>query len=130
MFIAAVLALLVCVPASGKSAADAAPQWHMLDEYCSACHNDDDFYGGLTLSSIAAGDTAAGENTEEWEKILRMVDGGEMPPRKKPQPTPQARAAFTQWLRGSIDARAATHPNPGRATLRRLNRAEYANAGA
>ncbi len=97
-------------------------------KYCSGCHNDDDFYGGLTLSSISAADTAAGENTEEWEKILRMLDAGEMPPRKKPQPTPQARAAFTQWLRSSIDARAAAHPDPGRATLRRLNRAEYANA--
>ncbi len=128
-FIAAAVALLACAPASGKPAAtDSATQWHLLDEYCSACHNDDDFYGGLTLSSISATDTAKGDNTEEWEKILRMMDTGEMPPRKKPQPTPQARAAFTHWLQGSLDAHAAVHPNPGRATLRRLNRAEYANA--
>jgi hypothetical protein len=51
-----------------------------------------------------------------------------MPPRSRPQPAPDERASFTQWLESSLDRYAAEHPNPGRATLRRLNRAEYANA--
>ncbi len=45
-----------------------------------------------------------------------------------PRPDKAAVAAFTNWLAGALDAAAAAHPNPGRPTLHRLNRAEYSNA--
>jgi hypothetical protein len=70
----------------------------------------------------------SGASLAQWEKILRMTSRGEMPPRNRPQPSPEAMADFTHWLEASLDTYAAAHPNPGRATLRRLNRAEYANA--
>jgi mono/diheme cytochrome c family protein len=100
----------------------------MLDDYCSRCHNDTDKIADLSFEDLRNRDVLHGDHAEEWEKILRRTSLNEMPPRSKPQPDPAARAAFVQWLQGSLDGYAATHPDPGRATLRRLNRVEYANA--
>jgi hypothetical protein len=100
----------------------------LLDKYCSRCHNDERMAGDWSLATIRTTDLATGANLAQWEKILRMTSQGEMPPRKRPQPPVEAMTSFTHWLEASLDGYAAAHPNPGRATLRRLNRAEYANA--
>lgn len=122
--------LLAAVPARADVAAHeaAAQAGQLLTQYCSRCHNDERMAGDWSLSSVDVADLAAGANRAQWEKILRMTRRGEMPPRNRPQPSAEARAAFTQYLEASLDAYAAAHPDPGRATLRRLNRAEYANA--
>ncbi|MDB5972211.1 MAG: hypothetical protein JWQ90_4661 [Hydrocarboniphaga sp.] len=109
-------------------ASEAAGHEQLLDQYCSRCHNDERMAGDWSLTSVQTGDLASGAHLAQWEKILRMTTRGEMPPRSKPQPSPEAMKDFTQWLETSLDAHAKAHPNPGRATLRRLNRAEYANA--
>ena len=100
----------------------------MLDTYCSRCHNDDDKVAGLSIEDLRDVDLTHGAHAEEWEKILRRTSLGEMPPLNKPQPDAPTRAAFVQWLQSSRDAYAAAHPDPGRITIRRLNRVEYANA--
>lgn len=100
----------------------------LLDKYCSSCHNDDDKVAKFSIDDLRATDVAHGAHAEEWEKILRRTSLGEMPPRNKDQPDPATRAAFVQWLQTSLDGYATAHPDPGRATLRRLNRVEYANA--
>ena len=51
-----------------------------------------------------------------------------MPPQGMPRPDAATMDRFATWLETSIDRAAAAHPNPGRATLHRLNRTEYANA--
>jgi hypothetical protein len=51
-----------------------------------------------------------------------------MPPRGMKRPSKEEIADFTNWLEGSLDKMGAANPDPGRATLRRMNRAEYANA--
>ncbi|MDI1295147.1 MAG: DUF1587 domain-containing protein [bacterium] len=100
----------------------------MLDQYCSRCHNDTDRIANLSIEDLRGVDLMHGANVEEWEKVLRRTAQGEMPPLNKPQPDPADRAAFVHWLQTSLDAYAAAHPDPGRATIRRLNRVEYANA--
>jgi mono/diheme cytochrome c family protein len=100
----------------------------LLDQYCSRCHNDDDKVAGLSMDDLRESDLRQGAHAELWEKILRRTSQNEMPPHNKPQPDPAMRAAFVQWLQTSLDAHAAAHPDPGRATIRRLNRVEYANA--
>jgi mono/diheme cytochrome c family protein len=128
---AVALALLALIP---SWAGAAAPTTHppeglaLVREYCGKCHNDDRLSAGLTFDDLRTEDLQNGERLGDWEGILRMTARGEMPPRDRPQPAPESRAAFTHWLEGALDARAAAHPDPGRATLRRLNRAEYANA--
>ena len=67
-------------------------------------------------------------NDETWEKILRKLSLGEMPPATAVKPPKELRAEFTGWLSTSLDGIAAQHPDPGLTVLRRLNRAEYANA--
>jgi hypothetical protein len=100
----------------------------MLDQYCSRCHNEFDEVAGLSIDDLKAGDLAHGENVDRWEKVLRKVATGEMPPDDKPQPEPVQRAAFTTWLATARGHYAAANPDPGLSTVRRLNRVEYANA--
>jgi len=100
----------------------------MLDQYCARCHNDFDAVAGLSVADLKADDLATGRHAEEWEKILRRVAAGEMPPHSKAQPDPAMRAAFVEWLDTSRASFAAANPDPGRSTIRRLNRSEYANA--
>jgi hypothetical protein len=121
------LALMHAVARGAEAPAALAPQpW--LEQYCSRCHNDERMTADFTLTSIDPADLHSGRNVAIWEKILRMTGLGEMPPRNRPQPTAETRAAFAGWLQTSLDSYAAAHPDPGRATLRRLNRSEYANA--
>jgi mono/diheme cytochrome c family protein len=100
----------------------------IIDKHCTSCHNDIDKVANLSLEDLKITDPAQGANNPEWERVLRRVSLGEMPPKSKPQLDPAERNQFTGWLQTSLDARAAAHPDPGRATIRRLNRVEYANA--
>ncbi|MES2605498.1 MAG: DUF1592 domain-containing protein, partial [Pseudomonadota bacterium] len=106
----------------------AEPSEHFLATYCSACHNDEDWAGSLSFDYLPASSLHGGDKLPEWEKILRKTRLGEMPPADQLQPPPEAMAAFRGWLENSLDNRAVVHPDPGRATLRRLNRSEYGNA--
>lgn len=107
-------------------AADGPPP--MLDAFCSRCHNDIDLVADLSIEYLREADLKQGKHVDAWEKILRRVSQNEMPPHHKAQPDPAQRADFLQWLQGARDSYAAAHPDPGRSTIRRLNRVEYANA--
>jgi hypothetical protein len=100
----------------------------MLEQFCSRCHNDIDMTGKFSMDDLRGDDVLIGKHADEWEKILRRTSLGEMPPLSKPQPDPADREGFVTWLTTALDQYAAAHPDPGRATLRRLNRVEYANA--
>ncbi|WP_245824564.1 DUF1592 domain-containing protein [Sphingomonas azotifigens] len=115
-------------PQAQQAAEHARAATDLLGQYCSRCHNDDDKVGRFSIDALRGDDVLIGKHADEWEKVLRRTSLGEMPPLNKPQPDPAARAAFVHWLQGALDGYAAAHPDPGRATLRRLNRVEYANA--
>jgi Protein of unknown function (DUF1592)/Protein of unknown function (DUF1588)/Protein of unknown function (DUF1587)/Protein of unknown function (DUF1585)/Protein of unknown function (DUF1595)/Planctomycete cytochrome C len=98
----------------------------LLAKYCVTCHNDRAKTGGLTLETI---DTAnAPANAEIWEKVIRKLRVGAMPPAGMPKPSPSDVSAFLAFLETSLDRAYAANPNPGRATLHRLNRSEYSNS--
>ena len=99
----------------------------MLDRYCVTCHNQRLVTAGLKLDDA---DVAhPGEGAEIWEKVVRKLRTGMMPPPNMPQPSAEGRGALLSWLETSLDKAAAAKPNPGRTeTLRRLNRTEYQNA--
>jgi hypothetical protein len=63
-----------------------------------------------------------------WEKVIRKVQVGMMPPAGVPHPDPATRRALVTALSGVLDEAARANPNPGRPALHRLNRTEYANA--
>jgi hypothetical protein len=69
-----------------------------------------------------------GGSAEVWEKVVRKLGVGAMPPQGSPRPTPAALDGFATWLAASLDAAAAAHPNPGHKLIHRLNRTEYHHA--
>ncbi len=98
----------------------------LVNQYCIGCHNQKLKTAGIALDVV---DTAkVGSDAPVWEKVLRKVSSGEMPPAGLPRPKAPDATAFTQWLSSELDRAAAAHPNPGHPTIHRLNRAEYSNA--
>ena len=97
-----------------------------LDKYCVTCHNARLRTAGLALDELNPANAAA--NPDIWEKVIRKVKVGVMPPQPMPQPDEATRMALVGSLEGSLDALASARPFAGQASLHRLNRAEYANA--
>jgi hypothetical protein len=99
----------------------------LLDRYCVTCHNQRTRSGGLTLDGADLANLAT--NTVIWEKVVRKLRVGLMPPAGRPRPEKATYERFAGWLEHSIDrAAAAKGPNPGRPAVHRLNRVEYTNA--
>ena len=95
-----------------------------LDRYCVTCHNQRLATADLKLDEADIANPGAG--AEIWEKVVRKLRTGMMPPPNMPQPSIEDRRALLSWLEASLDKAAAAKPNPGRTeTLRRLNRTEY-----
>jgi mono/diheme cytochrome c family protein len=112
-------------PVAGSS--QASTQRQLLDRYCVTCHNDRTKTAGLTLQHVDPSRPDAAPDV--WEKVVRKMHTGVMPPPNMPQPSKDDRHALVAWLETQLDAAAAAKPNPGRTeTLRRLNRTEYKNA--
>jgi cytochrome c551/c552 len=114
-----ILAVLVALPALAAPADRA-----LLDKYCVTCHNEKLKTGGLTLEKIDTG--RVGDGAEVWEKVVRKIHSGTMPPLGMPRPDAATLDGFAASLEKELDQ--AARPDPGRASLHRLNRAEYANA--
>src|SRR5688572_6275247 len=114
-------------PRNADAANPASNQRRVLDRYCVSCHNERVKTADLMLDG---GDiTHPGASAEVWEKVMRKVRIGTMPPPNMPQLAPDERTALLTWLETSLDAAWAEKPNPGRTeTLRRLNRTEYRNS--
>jgi len=99
----------------------------LVATYCLTCHNDRLKTAGLTLQNLDLADVP--NHAAVWEKVTRKLRSGEMPPAAvRSRPDPKSAAALVTYLETTIDAAAAAHPNPGRAPVHRLNRAEYSNA--
>jgi len=95
-----------------------------LQQYCVTCHNSRLKTGDLALDQLDIADVR--RDAESWEKVVRKLRVGAMPPRGTRRPDATAANALIAWLEDELDG--AGTGNPGRPTLRRLNRAEYANA--
>ena len=98
----------------------------MIDRYCVTCHNARLRTGGLALDTLKLGD--AGREPETWEKVVRKVRTGMMPPSGAPRPDRATLDRFAAAVEDTIDRAAAAAPNPGAPALHRLNRTEYGNA--
>ena len=98
-----------------------------IDRYCVTCHNDRLETGGLSLEAVDLADVAA--QAEVWEKVVRRLRAGAMPPQPRPRPDRATYDHLVTYLETALDRAAAADPNPGRtATFRRMNRTEYQNA--
>jgi hypothetical protein len=100
--------------------------WGMLKQYCTKCHNAEDWAGGVAFDTMTPEEIP--EQAEIWEHAMRKLRGRLMPPPGKPQPDAATIHSFVGWMENTLDTAAATRPDPGRVALHRLNRKEYANA--
>jgi mono/diheme cytochrome c family protein len=117
-------------PAPARAVASApaavATQRALVDEYCVSCHNDRVKTANLSLQGLDF--TAIGEHAELWEKVVRKLRAGVMPPPDVKRPPLVEYEGLRDWLETEIDRTAAARSNPGTVVLHRLNRTEYANA--
>jgi hypothetical protein len=130
------MVLLTASPCFAQPPAAPPPQRHsppqaFISDNCIGCHNSTDqsaaaLYAGLFFDQVDVLHVA--DNPETWEKVVRKLGAGMMPPASEPRPDAAAKAQFLAYLERELDARARAEPNPGRPALHRVNRAEYANA--
>jgi hypothetical protein len=98
----------------------------LLSEYCFACHGNGKKKGDIVLDQWND-EAAAVHDPAIWQRVLKMIQHGEMPPENKPQPSAAERARLMKWIETKVFQFDCEHPDPGRAPIRRLNRAEYNN---
>ena len=131
LVLAGMMVVQVAAPAAqGDPVPHPAEFQGLLTQYCVACHNDQAMRGGLTLQGRDLVNLS--EDAEVWEKVIRKVRGGFMPPPGRPRPDLDTRNAFVTALETEIDQVAARTPAPPvRATRQSgLEGGESARAGS
>ncbi|HKB04745.1 MAG TPA: DUF1592 domain-containing protein [Gemmataceae bacterium] len=99
----------------------------MVAQFCVGCHGADAPKAGLDLASVA--DADVGRHPLVWEKAVRRLRAGQMPPAGRKRPDEETYASVLSQLETALDRAAAARPSPGRTdTIRRLTRTEYQNA--
>jgi mono/diheme cytochrome c family protein len=120
---------LVAVMAAGCQPSDeelAARYEGVVATYCLECHDSAGREAGLSLEGIDL-DAIAG-HTATLENVARKLRGRQMPPKGGPRPDAETVDGMVAFLERRLDEVAAAAPEPGRASLHRLNRTEYGNA--
>jgi mono/diheme cytochrome c family protein len=99
----------------------------ILSAHCFGCHGGGQAKGGVTFDQFPS-DAALLDNHDLWWKALKMLRAGLMPPpQKKRRPTAAQVEQVADWIKRDAFRIDPHHPDPGRVTVRRLNRAEYRN---
>jgi hypothetical protein len=98
-----------------------------LKKYCLDCHNGNKAAGGLTLEGYQS-EAHARKDRKTWASVEHVLSANMMPPKKKAQPSKDEREFVINWIETTLTKIDCTAPkDPGRVTIRRLNRAEYNN---
>jgi len=115
--------LAAATPAA-PTAQSVAKQQAVFDEYCMECHNSKARVGNLSIQELKL--SHVGDNRKEWEKIVKKLRAGMMPPAGQDRPDAPTYKGLITWLENELDRNAIPYmPPPG---LHRMNRTEYANA--
>ena len=106
-----------------SSEEDVAAHTELVQQYCVVCHNDTIRTANLSLQNLDL--TEVSQDAEIWEKVIRKLRAGMMPPPGMPRPSLAEYNGIRDWLENKIDGQAERIP--GTKVLHRLNRTEYAN---
>ncbi|HEY5666562.1 MAG TPA: DUF1592 domain-containing protein [Gammaproteobacteria bacterium] len=123
------LALIACAVAlvAGCGRDSALEHAGTVSANCMDCHNSIDMTAGLSLEGLDF--DAIPADAEIWEKVIRKLRAGMMPPSDGPTLARETRSQLVAWLETELDAAAERAPDPGRkVAFHRLNRAEFRNA--
>src|ERR1700749_346699 len=100
--------------------------WGTWKKYCDTCHSGPKARAKVNVETLDLANLDV--NGATWEKVLRKLRSREMPPAGSPRPDNATYDLLVKAIESERDRVADTRPNPGRPTLHRLNRAEYANS--
>lgn len=98
----------------------------LLENYCIDCHSTEEAEGNLRLDNFSPDETSF--DPALWHRVLKNLRAGIMPPSDSEKPTPDELSGLERWIKSEAFKSNADQPNPGRVTLRRLNRVEYKNS--
>lgn len=98
-----------------------------LQTHCVACHNAELRTGGIDFEGVDDAEAALRSNPRIWEKAAGMLRAGMMPPKGQPRPPRAEVDKVIQWFAKRREANTHREDDPGRVTVRRLNRQEYNN---
>src|SRR4051812_2252638 len=125
-----VMVLMTCAWASGATGPEPDPFLEtirpILEESCFECHGNGIKKGGVDLDGIGT-NPARRLDRGLWWGVLRNVRAGLMPPADKPQPPPEEKRLLEDWIKSKAFGIDPSDLDPGRVTVRRLNRVEYRN---
>ncbi len=96
----------------------------VLAKYCRDCHGPEKQKGGLSFEHYPDAASVLGDR-ERWAEVLRKVRSQEMPPESRAQPKDSERDLLAGWIESALFRVNCADPDPGRVTIRRLNRSEY-----
>lgn len=115
-------------PTTDPPAADSAEGVRALFKtYCLECHAGEKPEGRVNLSKLLDQGTTPG-NRKRWVRVMDNVEGGTMPPDDYPQPADDEVEALRAWVEAALEkVDCGQVVDPGRVTIRRLNRTEYNN---
>jgi hypothetical protein len=125
-----IVLLVLAVASSPAAASNVAATFHkdvepLLTEFCATCHNSNLKKGGIAFDAEDAPSILADKDL--WLKVFKMLRSEMMPPRGKARPSAEQVERIANWIKYSAFAIDPKNPDPGRVTLRRLNRTEYRN---
>jgi hypothetical protein len=128
---ASLLILAPAAPAAGPDAGWTEARFRdqiqpILEDHCYACHADGINKGGMALDQMVARQDHSGD-IDRWWAVLKNVRAGMMPPPGKPRPDAEEQQRLESWIKYGAFGIDPSDPDPGRVTVRRLNRNEYRN---
>lgn len=122
------LSILLLAIATPLGAADFSKDIEpILKEHCYNCHGGTKKKGGIVLDTYGSPEAAA-KDPKTWEAVLENLRSGAMPPDDvEKQPSLEQKEMLMKWVEDAVFAVDPNNPDPGRVTVRRLNRTEYSN---
>jgi len=120
------------IPAVRAAEPNAAPTFAkegvaFLKKHCIACHGAKKPKADLDLG-VFTDEASLLKERKKWQEVLEQVHSGDMPPKEKARPAPAEVELLVKLVRGAFDrADKTAKPDPGKVTLRRLNKTEYNN---
>ena len=126
--LALILIAFAAKPGGEETSSFSKEGFPFLEKYCFSCHAGDEPAAELALN-VFSDDLSLIENRDVWDRVLDMVSTGYMPPSESEhQPTMETSDAFVAHIEAIFEhADRTAKPDPGRITVRRLNKVEYRN---
>jgi hypothetical protein len=129
---AALAAIAVLVPRISGAADRTEKQFDaqirpILEDHCFECHGNGLKKGGVVLDAFAGSNEPRLHDHDLWSRVLKNVRAGIMPPSGKPRPAAAEQKLLEDWIKYGALGIDRENPEPGRVTVRRLNRIEYRN---